>query len=403
MKILHICQSYPPMISGASLAVAQLASGFAQDGHDVLVIAASDSRRGYMAGNGRLHIKRLSSWHNPARVNQRFLLWPQRQIQAIADTFRPDVIHLHEPLALGICGLRAAKKLNVPAILTLHQLPEFVTKYTSALCGNALSVEQLLWRYGRWLLGQCAATIVPMAHSAATVQQFTGHHAHVIPYGIDLYRFSTNLTPDEAARLRCKYGLSPHKPIILHVGRLDRDKDVHHVIHAAAKLFFEVDAELLVVGDGTQRHILMALCETLGIAERCHFPGYVDPDGDLTAVYQLASVFVTASEIETFGIVILEAMAAACPVVAVNATCLPDLVDDNSSGFLVPPKDTDALAAKIGWLLQNPRAIQVMGQRGRKLSRRFEQSSMLSKHLQLYLSVCLNYSTRPLLQSAISD
>lgn len=146
MRILQICQSYPPMISGAALAAARLAEGLAAEGHDVLVIAASDRREGYSTQNGRLRIERLPSRPNPARVNQRFLLWPQRAINRLVHAFNPDIIHLHEPLLLGICGLRAARSLNIPVVLTLHQLPWFVAKYTPSFwevqfgstgcCGN---------------------------------------------------------------------------------------------------------------------------------------------------------------------------------------------------------------------------------------------------------------------------
>ena len=167
---------------------------------------------------------------------------------------------------------------------------------------------------------------------------------------------------------------------------------------AAAKVMQQVDAELLIVGDGCQRKALIRQSEELGIADRCHFTGYVSPDGDLPAIYRLADVFVTASVIETFGIVILEAMAAACPVVAMKATSIPDLVDNNRSGFLLPPQNVDGLAEKITWLLRNPKEARKMGQEGQKISQQYDHETMLSKHLQLYQSIQQShYSGRTLI------
>lgn len=375
------------MISGASLAVAQLAEGFAHKGHDVMVIAASDRREGYTTQNGRLRIERLPSRHNPARVGQRFLLWPQRQLHTLAKEFKPDIIHLHEPLGLGICGLKAARRLNVPVVLTLHQLPWFVTKYTPTFWSTPINFEWLLWKYGKWFLSLCAAHIVPMRPIADVVWQHTDHKPQAIPYGADFQCFKANGDSGEASRLRRKYGLRTNKPVILHTGRLDVDKDVGYVIQATAKALQQVDAEFLIVGDGRQRPALTRQCQELGIAEHCHFIGFVSPDGDLPAIYRLADVFVTASEIETFGMVILEAMASACPVVAVKATCIPELVDDNNSGFLVRPKDVDGLAEKMLWLLQNPEPAQALGRQGQKISQQYDKEMMLHKHLQLYQSI----------------
>jgi len=389
MRILQICQSYPPMISGAALAAARLAEGLAAEGHDVMVIAASDRREGYSTQNGRLRIERLPSRPNPARVNQRFLLWPQRAINRLVHAFNPDIIHLHEPLLLGICGLQAARSLNIPVVLTLHQLPWFVAKYTPSFWGSPIRLDWLLWQYGRWFLSRCAAVIAPAKPVADAVRRHAWRTAHIIPNGADLQHFqAAPRTDDEADRLRQRYDLPPDKPVLLHVGRLDVDKNVDAVIQAAALVMQRLDAELLVVGDGCRRPALTAQCEQLGMAARCHFTGFVSPEGDLPGLYRLASAFMIASDIETFGIVILEAMASALPVVAVRATSIPDLVADRRSGFLVPINDVAGMADKLAWLLQNPEQAKRMGLAGREISLQFSYEALIARHVQLYQAIC---------------
>jgi 1,2-diacylglycerol 3-alpha-glucosyltransferase len=386
MKILQICQSYPPMISGAARFAAELAEGLTGAGHEVLVIAASDrSEGGYGEENGRLRIERLPSRYNPARVGQRFLLWPQRVISEWVAAFQPDVVHSHDPLALALCALRAANRQQIPVLLTMHQLPWFVSKYRPTFWVNPISIEWLLWRYGSWLLRRCAATIAPTQPVAKIVWQQTGCCAHVIPCGTDLRRFQAGpLSGAEAMRLRTQLGLSAEKPIILHVGRLDMDKDAHLVVAAAARVMEQVDAELLLVGDGRQRDALESLCAVLGIADRSHFTGFLAHDAGLPDVYRLADVFVTASEIETFGLVLLEAMASACPVVAVQTACVAETVRDKECGFLVRPRDVAGLAEKMIWLLENRKAAEEMGLAGQTISGRYSKEAMVQAHVQLY-------------------
>lgn len=95
-----------------------------------------------------------------------------------------------------------------------------------------------------------------------------------------------------------------------------------------------------------------------------------------------------ASDIETFGIVILEAMACALPVVAVQATSIPDLVDDRRSGFLVPLNDVAGMADKLAWLLQNPEQAKRMGLAGREISLQFSHEALIERHAQLYQVIC---------------
>jgi hypothetical protein len=105
------------MVSGAALLAEMLAKGLATNGHDVLVLAASDKNKPYTIQDGHLQITRLRSFYNPLRANQRSLLWPKKEIARHLTAFQPDIIHVHEPLAVGWAGLRVARKQAVPAVL----------------------------------------------------------------------------------------------------------------------------------------------------------------------------------------------------------------------------------------------------------------------------------------------
>ena len=145
MRIAYVCQSYPPMISGAALVARRLAVGMTARGHTVLVMAASDRKRAYTVSANGLKIVRLRSLHNPMRVGQCFVLWPRMEVAAQIRAFHPDVIHLQEPLALAICGTRIARALDIPMTLTIHQLPWFASLCAPALPGLRQGIETCLW------------------------------------------------------------------------------------------------------------------------------------------------------------------------------------------------------------------------------------------------------------------
>jgi len=396
MRIAYLSQSYPPMISGAAFFARDLAEAMARRGHQVLVIAASDKKYPYLDQKENLAVLRLRSFFNPMRVGQRFLLYPRRDVMKALREFQPDVIHMHEPLQMGLLGLEYGKRANIPTTLTLHQLPWFVASYLPERIRP--SVEAVLWTYARWLLKRFTSIIAPTQTISTIIMQMIGLDTNVIGYGLDLDIFHSSLSPDRESAARQKWNLPPGTPLILHVGRLDTEKRVDRVILAAARVMRESAAHLIVVGDGQQKKYLIQLCKNLGIAERVHFTGFVLTGQGLPEIYRMANLFVTASEIETQGIVLLEAAASELPLVAVRATCIPEIVHHEINGYLAEPGDIHALAESMGRILKNPRLASAMGKQSRTLAERHDAQIKLEKHEKLYQQLSQDlYPARQLL------
>jgi glycosyltransferase involved in cell wall biosynthesis len=155
----------------------------------------------------------------------------------------------------------------------------------------------------------------------------------------------------------------------------------------AAMVMRRVPAQLLLVGDGTQRARLIRLSERLRIREHCCFTGFVPADGDLPALYRLASVFVIASEVETQGLAGLEAAASGAPLVAVRAASLPELVEDGVNGYLVEPGDTTAMAERVSALLQNPERARAMGGAASVTAEKYSLDETVAAHERFYESI----------------
>lgn len=373
------------MISGAALMVERLARGQVAHGHAVIVAAASDHGPAYRANLGGVELVRLPSHPNPFRRQQRFVAWPGPALLTALRQFAPDVVHLHDPLGMGLPGLSVARRLGCPVVLTLHALPSLAALYAPPLPGLARLVEAVTWRFSRAFGARCAAVVLPSAAAAAAVHA-RGGRAGVIANGVDLDFFTPEPSYDgENRALREKYHLDPELPVILTVGRLDIEKRVPVVVGAAAVALRAAPAQLLVVGDGTQRAALEALARRLGIADRARFAGFVPPEGDLPGLYRLAQVFAIAAENETEGLVVVEAAISGLPVVAVRATSLPDLVDDGRTGYLVAPRDTAAMGRCLLDLVRDPARARAMGLAGRaRLAPSHGIETTLARYDQLY-------------------
>jgi len=388
MRIALVNQAYPPMISGVSFFIQYLAEGMADRGHDLLVVAASESGVENQSRQDRLEIVRLKSSPNPLRANHHYVSWAYRRLLKILADFRPDVIHLHDASTIGLAGVLAGKKLGIPTALTAHQLPWFVASYMPNVPALKTTVERMLWDYVRWLEANLQALISPTETIADTIQQFSGSRPVVIPNGIDLDRFNPAPAEEgERLRLCSRFALDPDRPVILHVGRLDVDKQVDLVVRAAAQVLDRSNAQLIVAGDGRQREHLIELARRLGIERETRFPGFVSSTGDLPGLYRVADVFVTASEIEVQPLVLLEALASGLPVVAVRATSIPEVVREGVNGHLVKPKDTSALAEGILGLIADPDRARGMGRRGREAATHYSMDVSVEKHETFYASL----------------
>jgi glycosyltransferase involved in cell wall biosynthesis len=395
MRIAYLTQSYPPMISGASLIAEQIARGMSTRGHEVLVIAASDTGAPYQIREDRLTVLRLASFRNPLRAKQRLLAFPHRSIMRTLRDFQPDIIHTHEPAQMGFLALKYACSTHIPVILTAHQLPWFVASYLPNIPFLRVAVEQLAWSYAGFLTGSFSSVISPTKTISDIIQAKTGYFPITIPNGIDLKTFTPQASTGEDAEIRAQYNLPIDAPIILHVGRLDADKNVEHVLLAAQSVILKSNAHLLVVGDGSRKQALMELSKSLGIEARARFAGFITDKMELARIYRSADAFVTASEIETQGIVLIEAAACGLPIAAVNAACIPEVVHEGITGHLSQPGNISALSRAIKKLLERSSEGKPMQRECQKLAEKYKIESSIERHEAFYLQ-SIEYGFEPL-------
>lgn len=278
-----------------------------------------------------------------------------------------DIVHLHataSPLDL-LSALLYAKKKNKPMVLTYHGdvnvvHDEFSYKvavyFYNKLIDKLLSYANVIISPSEYyieesrFLRKCRAKIV------------------VIPNGINIEEFDIPYSKEECRR---KVGLSTNENIILFVGVLHQHKGPDVLIKAMPKIIKEIpNVKIIFVGKvGVKGNLeeLEMLSKKLGVKKNVKFAGFVE-ESLKTLYYKAADVFCLPSVTthESFGIVSLEAMAYGIPAVASKIGGIPDVVKDEENGLLVPPRDSEALADAIIYLLENDDVREKMGKSGRK-------------------------------------
>jgi glycosyltransferase involved in cell wall biosynthesis len=287
--------------------------------------------------------------------------------------FQPDIVHTHL-LKADSLGVLAARSAGIRAIVSSKHNDE------RALLKWPVSVVH------GWLAKSVTRTIALSDH----VARFTAEHGRVpaeritrIYYGVDAERLAPRRRRSE---VRAELGLAEDARVLICVGRLAAQKDHPTLLAALAELPPEV--QLLIVGgdpfgDGETR--LAALADTLGLGGRARFLGIRHDVPDLLGASDL---FVLPSLWEGLGLVFLEAMAARLPLVASNVSAIPEVVDDGTTGWLVPPGDPDALARAVSRALADEEGRRAAGDAGYdRLVRLFGLPRMIDETMKVYEEV----------------
>ncbi|MGO8759083.1 MAG: N-acetyl-alpha-D-glucosaminyl L-malate synthase BshA [Terracidiphilus sp.] len=188
---------------------------------------------------------------------------------------------------------------------------------------------------------------------------------------------------DEAARARCRaHYAAPDEPILMHLSNFRPVKCVPDVVRIFARVAREIPAQLVLVGDGPDRSTAEWLAHDLGIHARVHFIGKQDRVSEIIA---LADLFLMPSELESFGLAALEAMACKVPSIATRVGGVPELIDDGVTGLLYPPGDVDAMAAGALSLLGDPARLNAMREAARKTAqKRFCADLVVPRYVRFY-------------------
>ena len=359
--------TYP---GGVNIHVSSLERRFTRMGHDVKIIAPSS---GNILGLGDRFIRIGTPIPFPAggticRVTISLRLGPT--IKSVLKREKFDIIHLHEPFMPMLCSamLRFSNTANVATFHAFGGKPGY-------RFGRPISTIMLKRRLHK-LDGRIAVSRAAMEFASKYVP---GQYA-IIPNGIDLELFSPDVSP---ASEFCDGKLN-----ILFVGRMEKQKGVDYLIKAYKLVKKEIpNSRLIILGPGTRlRGKYEKEVQQSGLKDVIFVGG--KPQSELPQYYKAADVFCApATGLESFGIVLLEAMAVGRPVVATDIEGYNSVLTDGVEGRLVPPRDEKMLARALASLLTNEPLRQEMAARARLKAMEYSWEHVAQRVLNYYTRI----------------
>ena len=368
-----------PTYGGSGVVATELGIELAALGHEVHFISYSQPFRLTGRDNGIFyHEVPVSSY--PLFEFPPYDLALASRMAEVAEFNGLDLLHVHYAIPHSVSALLARQMLaargrRLPFVTTLHgtditlvgldrsYLP--ITRYAIQESDGVTSISQYL--------------------KDKTLQDFdVTRPIEVVPNFVncDLYPPIT----DEAARAAARSRLaSPDEAILMHLSNFRPVKRVVDVVKVFAQVVRETPARLVLVGDGPERSAAEWLARDLGIHEKIHFMGKQERVNELLP---LADLLLMPSELESFGLAALEAMACKVPSIATRVGGVPELIDDGITGLLYAVGDVDAMAQGALGLLNDRARLEAMREAGRKTAqKRFCASLLVPQYVRYYETI----------------
>lgn len=372
MKIALFTETFLPKIDGIVTRLRHTVEHLQRNGDRVLVFSPDGGLREYKGAK----IHGVSGIPLPMYPELKLAI-PRPSIRRALERFKPDLIHVVNPAVLGVGGIYYAKTLNIPLVASYHtHLPQYLQHYGLG------SLEGLLWELLKLAHNQAQLNLCT---STAMVNELVAHGIERVDLwqrGVDTEMFQPYLA-SEQMRSRLSQG-HPDKPLLLYVGRVSPEKQIDQIKPVLEAI---PEARLAIVGDGPHREAL----EAHFAGTQTNFVGYLQ-GLELASAFASADAFIFPSRTETLGLVLLEAMAAGCPVVAAASGGIPDIVTDGVNGYLFDPQDADGAIIATKRLLEAKEEKEQLRHNARQEAERWGWSAATRQLQDYYRSVLTSRS-----------
>lgn len=412
MRIAIATAVYYPMINGVAVFSHNLAVGLAKRGHEVLVVCPSQTGKNYtrtIDGVKTIYLKSVQAKVYPDQIHPvpkkkkvfgvevphfwykhsfRVSVFPSAEIKKAFDEFQPEVVHVQVSDPIGLSVVSYARKNHIPVVTTEHNQPEVLTDPLKVPRLIKKPVNVLLSSYFRNRQAKSDFVTMPTMQAIENLILSSNKDFPVpvaaVSNGVDLSDFKPGKASSEIYK---KYKILKDKKIVLYVGRVDPEKRVGLVIEAFNKACAKVqNIQMVIVGDGVDKLRLEKMVFGMGLSDRIQFLGRVLPP-DLHELYRVGDVFATASEIETQGIVLIEAAASGLPLIAVNAGAVSEVCINNKNGFLCQPGDVYGISEAMIKILGNDAMRKKFGEESVKIATEHDFEKTLDKFINIYKKV----------------
>ncbi|MCR3922742.1 MAG: glycosyltransferase family 4 protein [Firmicutes bacterium] len=371
MKIGMFTDSYRPYTSGVVRSIETTSAKLIELGHEVFIFAPN-----YPNCEKEDGVFRFPSVPTPTYPDFAIALPFSFNLNANVKRLDLDVIHVHSPFSMGLLGSRCAKRYDIPLVFTYHTMYDQYVHYLPIAQGLS---KKVVLKLSSKFCNRCDLVITPTEVVRQIVAPTIMTNVQAVPTGIEISEFAN----PERQWLRERYKIPMHKKILLHLGRLGKEKNIGFLFQA-----YEIIREtkpntvLVIAGDGPDREAQEGQVSEMGLSEHVIFTGPMSRE-QVVNCYAGADLFVFASTTETQGLVLGEAKAAGLPSVAVKALGAAEMVKDGIDGFLTP-LSLDKFTQRVLQLLDDDTLRQAMADRCLIEAEEISSTSMAKKLLGAY-------------------
>lgn len=406
MRVLYFTDTFLPKIDGVAISIRNFSELLVQRGHEFLICSPKYGEGDFDRMGDHIQVERFRSGYLPSYPDIKVVLPSPQKIKRIIREFKPDLVHIHTPGLLGQYGVNATEKYGIPTIGTYHTLMSEQDMYVSFY--RLFKLDKLFSRVNKFnkkltvkdlekveksdkfnlrkkiilkicnnLYDRCDLVISPSHLLKKQLLEFgLKKPITVVSNGMDLKRFKGEIKT-----------LNTDSPKLLHVGRISYEKNCDVIIKSFSLIQEKIPkATLTIIGDGPAIPSLKKQAENLGIAEKVIFTGFL-PNTELHNHYPLYDAFMTASTMETQGLVILESIACGLPAVGVDSYAIPELIHDNKNGYIAEPFAADEIAEKTIQLLSDPVKYKEFSKASIEIASHHEMNRCVDAMEEVYKSV----------------
>jgi 1,2-diacylglycerol 3-alpha-glucosyltransferase len=375
MRVLMVSDVYFPRINGVSTSIETFRATLPELGIDTTLVAPRYADEPDAPG-----LIRVPSRPVLGDPEDRLAHYGKLRSAVLEAAAGCDLIHIQTHFASHYAGLHAAHRLGKPVLATYHTLfEEYLQHYVPFLPARWL--KGFARRLSR---GQCNTLDAVIVPSSAMRERLLSYGAsaplHVLPTGLPEAAFRMG----DRTRFRIGHGIPDDRPVALFVGRVAHEKNILFLLEAVAiARNSRPDLLLIITGEGPARADLERRTAELGMGRNVRFIGYLDRRTELPDAYAAADVFAFASRTETQGLVLLEAMAQGCPVLALSIMGTADILAP-SRGCRSAPDNVEKFARSLLTLLDDRQALSRLGVAARTYAEEWRGDVIAQRLAKLY-------------------